>query len=69
MLSDAEKRDLQEMARSAAIREEFRALKAASAPRPGANVDVDALIALLTAMNRILPIPPRPFVEYSRVLL
>lgn len=69
MLSEAEKRDLLETAGSAAIREEFRALKAASALPPGAEVDVDAFVAFLTAMNRILPLPPRPFVEHSRVLL
>lgn len=69
MLSDAEKRDLREMAGSAAIREEFRAVRAASAPPPGAEIDLDTLVAFLTAMNRILPLPSRPFVEHSRVLL
>ncbi len=69
MLSDAEKRDLLEMARSTAIRDEFRAAKAASAIPPGAHIDIDTLVAFLTAMNRILPLPPRPFVRHSRVLL
>ena len=69
MLSEAERSGLLEMAGSAAIREEFRALKAASALPPGAEVDVDAFVAFLTAMNRILPIRQRPFVEHTRVLL
>jgi hypothetical protein len=69
MLSDAEKRDLLEMARSAAVRDEFRAAKAASAIPPGADIDIDVLVAFLTAMNRALPLPSRPFVRHSRVLL
>ena len=69
MLSDAEKRDLREMARSAAAREEFRAAKAASAIPPGADVDVDAFVAFLTAMHRTLPLVPRDFVRHERVLL
>ena len=69
MLSDAEKRDLLEMASSAAVRDEFRAAKAASAIPPGADIDIDTFVAYLTAMNRVLPLPARPFVEYARVLL
>lgn len=69
MLSDAEREGMLEMARSAAIREEFRALRAMSAIPSGEHVDVDALIAFLSAMNRLLPLPAREHVEYSRVLL
>ncbi len=67
MLSEQERQEMLEMARSPQIREEFRRLEAARAKRP---VDVEAYIHFLSAMSRILPLPPpRPLVPYTRVLL
>lgn len=71
MLSEQEKREMLEMARSATVREEFRQLKAASQIPAGQSVDMDHLLDFLTAMSRLStqPAPPRPFVEYTNVRL
>ena len=68
MLSEEEKRELLEMADSAAIRDEFRALRAA-AEWPRAATDLDQLIVFLTTMSRFGSAHPRTFVHYDRVLL
>lgn len=71
MLSEEEKREMQEMAKSDAVREEFRRLRAASKLPRSTPVDLDQLLDFLTTMSRLCPTPPppRPFVPYSRVLL
>ena len=71
MLSDEEKRQLKEMAASAAIREEFQRLREASKFPRGQSVNIDELLDFLTTMSRLCPTPPppRPFVPYTRVLL
>ena len=70
MLSEEEKRQLKEMAQSAAIREEFRAVQAASRFPTDRPLDLDQFLDFLTTMSRLGPPPlPRPFVPYSRVLL
>ena len=71
MLSEEEKRELKEMAASAAIREEFEQLRAASRLPRSQPVDLDQLLDFLTTMARLCPTPPppRPFVPYSCVLL
>lgn len=71
MLSDDERREMKAMAASAAIREEFERLRSGSR-RPFAQpTDVDWLLDFLTTMSRLSaqPMPPRPFVPYSRVRL
>ena len=69
MLSDQEKRELQEMAASAQIREEFERIKRLSRVDPSDPAHLDRLLDFLTAMSRCFSSPPRPFVEYTRVLL
>ena len=70
MLSEQERREMAEMARSPAIREEFERLRRASQLDPSQPVDLDQLLDFLTTMSRCFPAPPpRPFVRYSRVLL
>ena len=72
MLSDAERRDLLETARSAAIREEFRQLKLLARQEAAAHpMDLDQFMNFLTTMNRLSSArqAPRPFPSYSRVLL
>lgn len=71
MLSEEERREMREMAQSEAIREEFCRLKAASRLDPTQPVDLDQLLDFLTTMSRLSaqPLPQRPFVAYSRVLL
>lgn len=68
MLSDEEKRELKELAGSAAIRDEFRLLRRNSMALQQ-RVDVDEFIGFLTAMSRLNPKPaaPRPFVPYRQV--
>ena len=71
MLSDDERREMKAMAASAAIREEFERLRTGSR-RPFAQpADVDWLLNFLTTMSRLStrPVPPRPLMPYSRVLL
>ena len=67
MLSEQERRDMKDMADSAAIREEFRRLKAAS-QRP---VPLDDYLRFLTMMSRLAPptLPPRRLLPYPRSLL
>ena len=67
MLSEQERRELLDMARSAAVREEFRQLEAARTTHP---VDLDTYVRFLTSMSRFTTPPPlRSFVPYTRVLL
>ena len=68
MLTEEEKRELKELAGSAAIREEFRLLRRNSMALQR-GVDVDRFISFLTAMSRLNPKPaaPRPFVTYKQV--
>ncbi len=68
MLSNEEKKELLEMARSATLREEFRTLRRTSEAL-SRRVSVDDLIHWLTAMSRFLPKPanPRPFVADKNV--
>lgn len=71
MLSEEERKEMKAMAASASIREEFEQLRAASRCPPGQPMDVDQLLDFLTTISRLStqPLPPRPFVPYSRVLL
>ena len=71
MLSEDERREMQEMARSQMIREEFERLRAASRPHPSQPFDLDRLLNFLTTMSRFSTVPPapRPFHPYARVLL
>jgi len=68
MLSEQEKSELREMAQSAALREEFRALRQYS-QQLERRISVDELMRWLTSMARVLPEPaaPRRFVEYKNV--
>ena len=68
MLTDEEKRELLELARSEEIRLEFRALKRASGY--GVSMpDLDRFLEFLTVINRFLPLAPRPPKEYESPLL
>jgi len=68
MLSEQEKLELREMAQSASLREEFRALRRYS-QQLERRITVDELMRWLTAMSRVLPKPAelRRFVEYKNV--
>jgi hypothetical protein len=68
MLSEQEKLELREMAQSATLREEFRALRRYS-QQLERRITVDELMSGLSAMARVLPKPakPRRFVEYKNV--
>jgi hypothetical protein len=68
MLTENEKREMQEMAESASLKEEFRAMRRNSRAIEGC-LSVDQLIHWLTAMARSCPAPakPRPFVQYTNV--
>jgi hypothetical protein len=67
MLSEEEKNDLREMAKSTRLREEFQALRENSQALER-QVSIDELMRWLTAMTQILPsTPPRPFLEYKNV--
>ncbi len=57
MLSDEERRELLDMAASAALREDCRRLRLA-ARAAGAAIDVEGLLAFLTAAARLGPPPP-----------
>lgn len=68
MLTEEEKAELREMAASATLREDFRALRKNS--RAGkTDISADELIAWLSAMAVVCPKPvaPRPFVRYTHV--
>ena len=71
MFTEEEKRYFQEMAKSSVIREEFRPLRPLSTLPKSEPVDIRQLCNFLTTMSRlsVLPLPPRPFVRYTRVLL
>ena len=71
MLSDEEKRQMLEDARSEALRRDFALLQTPPRFPPSAPIDVDELLNFLTTMSRLCPTPPppRPFITYSRVLL
>lgn len=68
MLSEQEKLELREMAQSATLREEFRALRQYS-QKLERRITVDEFIRWLSAMARVLPKPakPRRFIDYKNV--
>jgi hypothetical protein len=68
MLSEQEKLELLEMARSTSLREEFRTLRRGS-QQLERRMTVDEFMRWLSAMARVLPPPdkPRQFVEYKNV--
>lgn len=71
MLSEEEKREMREDARSEVLRRDFALLQ--TPPRFGAEapISLDTLIDFLTTVTRLSPQPPppRPFIPYARVLL
>ena len=69
MLSEQDRRDLLEMARSASVRDEFRQVRALS--RAAAScVPLQAAVHWLSVMNRLSPPPPpRQPIPYAHVLL
>jgi hypothetical protein len=69
ILSEEEKQEIKSLASSAKMREEFRQLRLASSPGNGQPVNTDYLLSFLTAMTRLssVPIPPKPFLPYSKV--
>ena len=70
MLTEQQKREMQEMAASAAVRKDFELVRKASQLPIDQPMDVDLLLAFLTSANRAFPLPPpEPFVPYARVLL
>jgi len=70
VLTEDEKRELREMAGSASLKEEFRALRRNSQAIEG-RLSVDQLIQWLSAMARACPVAakPRTFVDYPNVKL
>jgi hypothetical protein len=68
VLTEAEKRELREMAASTTLREEFQTLQRNSRNRE-ANISVDDLMRWLTAMGQICPrlASSRPFIHYRHV--
>ncbi len=71
MLSEAQRRSMQEMAASAEVREEFRRVRSLSQLPLDRPVDLDELVRFLTTMSRVSTVAPkpRPFVEYTRIKL
>lgn len=70
MLSEQEKREMKEMAASAAVREEFEQLRKLSQLDPDQPVDLDRLMDFLSTMTRFGPQPPpREPVPYPRARL
>ena len=68
-LTEEEKQEIRELARSTVIRDEFRLLRECS--RNMEQVDVDKFIAFLTTMAQLNPrfAPQRPFIPYRSVKL
>jgi hypothetical protein len=68
VLTEKEKQELREMAGSASLREEFRAMERNSRAIDG-RLSVDHLIQWLTTMARTSPVSakPRPLVRYMNV--
>jgi hypothetical protein len=64
MLTDEEKRELRELARSTTMRDEFRSLKNGPRLARSTPLDLDRFIEFLTAMSRFQPISPREAPEY-----
>lgn len=60
MLSEEEKREMKEMARSANVREEFQKLSEATRFPHGEPINLDDFIKFLTFMSRLCPTPPPP---------
>lgn len=58
MLSEQEKREMKEDAKSATIREDFERLRRASRLDPNQPMDLDRLVNWLSVMNRCFPLPP-----------
>ena len=70
MLTEQQKREMQEMAASVAVRKDFELVRKASQLPIDQPMDVDLLVVFLTSANRAFaPLPSRPFVPYTRVLL
>ena len=70
MLSEQERRELQELARSKALQDTMRQIRAASRPTPDKPVDLDRVIDFLSTMSVFAPSRHRRrFVSYTRVLL
>lgn len=70
MLSEQEKQEMKEDAKSATIREDFEQLRRLSKLDPNTPMDLDWLVEWLSTMNRafVLP-PPREPVHYPNVRL
>lgn len=70
MFSEAEQRELQELARSARVREEFRMIRDAGR-HAAQHLSIDDLLQWLTFLNQVTvrPPPPRPFPVYANVRL
>jgi len=58
MLSEQEKREMKEDAKSAVIREDFERLRKVSQFDPDQPMDLDRLVDWLSTMNRAFPLPP-----------
>ena len=68
VLTENEKRELREMAESASLKEEFRAMRRNSRAVED-RMTIDDWIRWLTAMGRAFPAPakPRPVSPYTNV--
>lgn len=69
ILSEEEKQELKSLARSTAIREEFRQLRTVIGSATEGPVDIDQLLSFLTTWGRLCTVPavPRTFVPYTVV--
>mgnify|MGYP001606992473 CR=1 FL=1 len=58
VLSEEEKREMKDVARSAAIRAEFQNVREASQLPLSESVNLDQLVSFLSFMSRLSPPPP-----------
>jgi hypothetical protein len=70
MLSEEARQELKALAKSAQLREDFRAIKAAGRLK-SRQVSVDDLVGFLNCLQRMHAhqLPPRPFPIYANVRL
>ena len=70
MLSEQEKREMKEMAASAAIRKEFEHLRKIAQFPHDQPMDLNGLVEWLSTMNRCFPsLPPREPIPYPNARL
>lgn len=70
VLSEEEKREMKDVARSAAVRAEFQNVREASQLPLSESVNLDQLVSFLSFMSRLSsPPPPRTPIHYPHARL